>query len=183
MRVQRYSLMFASREWYSNLGLPLLDVVSTVCSVLCTIACEKLQAARAGFEPASRLMVYSTSYQSSLAWSCWNKKGLCRLMRQTGKQLFTCHPDSRTNPNILLRNKTGHGLNWNDYKFLAQFEKLPDSAQSLLWSGIYLMNVPVNWTESPLLTKVLLVQDFPTNTSSACQDFKSRHAKRVAMCW
>ena len=31
-------------------ALPLLDVVSTVCSVLCLIACE---AARAGFEPAT----------------------------------------------------------------------------------------------------------------------------------
>ena len=50
---ERYSMMFASREWYSNLGLPLLDVVSTVCLMLCPIACEKLQATRAGFEPAT----------------------------------------------------------------------------------------------------------------------------------
>ena len=41
------------RENKSNLDLSFLDVKSTECSVLCPIACEKLQAARAGYEPAT----------------------------------------------------------------------------------------------------------------------------------
>jgi hypothetical protein len=40
-------------EGYSIWGLPFLDVISTECSVLCPIALEKLQATRAGFEPAT----------------------------------------------------------------------------------------------------------------------------------
>ena len=32
---QRYNMMFASREWYSSLGLPFLNVISTEFAVLC----------------------------------------------------------------------------------------------------------------------------------------------------
>ena len=59
MMVYSKSTFLSKQRWMSkyrkhiNWGLPFLDVISTACSVLCPIACEKLQATRAGFKPAT----------------------------------------------------------------------------------------------------------------------------------